>query len=145
MLVISVVTLNIIYFFSFIFDHGRLLIDLAAYSFLYSLGGIFAFKLMNTFRQHIYPLVSNTRKCLTVCINVMWYGHRLANMQWVGIFLVFSGIMVEVVSNYSLVDKIMPNRNVLNYQGNQYDKIMPKDEDFNTGYGVQNFDGVEGI
>ena len=78
---------------------------------LQALGGLFAFKLVNTFRQHIYPLVSNTRKCMTICINVAWYGHHLHAMQWVGIFLVFAGIMVELVSNYNLLDKIVPNKN----------------------------------
>ncbi len=71
-----------------------MLLDLVLFGVLNALGGIFAYRLVNTFRQHIYPLVSNTRKCLTICINVAWYGHHLAKMQWLGILIVFSGILI---------------------------------------------------
>jgi len=54
---------------------------------------MFSFKLINIFRQHVYPLVSNTRKCITVCVNIVWYGHHLGVMQWVGVVVVFGGIL----------------------------------------------------
>jgi drug/metabolite transporter (DMT)-like permease len=113
-LIVSIVTLNIKYFLSFAMSHDRLLVDITAFSLLTALGGMFGYKLVNTFRQHIYPLVSNTRKCLTVCINVMWFGHHLVKMQWFGIVMVFSGIMVEIVNNYNLASKILPNENIRN-------------------------------
>lgn len=88
------------------------------------MGGIFSYRLVNTFRQHIYPLVSNTRKCMTVCVNVVWFGHRLAGMQWVGIMLVFGGILFEVISNYNLANRILPDMNVRNREGKHYNKLV---------------------
>ena len=72
---------------------------------------------MGIFRQHILPLVIITRKCFTVLINVLWYGHHLKILQWVGISLVFGGIMVEIVNNYNLASKILPNENIRNREG----------------------------
>lgn len=142
----SIVTWNIKYFFDFALNHERMLIDLAAYCFLYAMGGIFGYKLVNTFRQHIYPLVSNTRKCLTVCINVAWYGHHLAKMQWAGICLVFSGIMIEIINNYNLASKILPNDNIRSREGQHYNKLSPpQEEDLNTRYEDHLSEGVEGI
>jgi drug/metabolite transporter (DMT)-like permease len=114
------------YFVVFIFSHDRLLFDLTAFGLLNALTTLFAYKLVSIFRQHVYPLVTNTRKCLTVCINVLWFGHHLAPMQWFGIFLVFGGIMVEIINNYSLANKILPNLNIRNREGQNYNKIIAK-------------------
>ena len=122
-----------------------MLVDLGAFSLLNAMGGMFGYKLVNTFRQHIYPLVSNTRKCMTVCINVVWYGHHLMKMQWLGILIVFSGIMVEIINNYNLASKILPNKNVCNKQGNHYNKIVLKEEEYNVKYEDNIGEGVEGI
>ena len=110
------------------------MVDLLAYGCLHACGGIFCYKLMSIFRQHILPLVVNTRKCLTVVLNVFWFGHTLKWMQWVGIALVFGGIMVEIVTNYNLANRILPNKNIRNRAGANYNKIIPKDEDFKVGY-----------
>ena len=109
--------MNMKYFLQFAFNHSSLLVDLLAFALLSAISGVFSFKLVNTFRQHIYPMVSNTRRCLTICINVVWYGHHLNKMQWFGIIMVFGGIMVEIVNNYKLADKILPNNNIKNVGG----------------------------
>lgn len=36
-----------------------------------------------------------TRKMLTMILSVVWYGHSLTEMQWLGVGLVFGGIGVE--------------------------------------------------
>lgn len=71
---------------------------------------MFVYKLIATFRQHVYPLVSTVRKCLSICLNVFWFGRTLLPLQWVGVAMVFGGIMIEVVCNYELVSK-WENRN----------------------------------
>jgi drug/metabolite transporter (DMT)-like permease len=126
-LIVSILTWNIKYFIDFALEHDRLLVDLTSLSLLTALGALFAFKLVNTFRQHIYPLVSNTRKCVTVCINVLWFGHHLAKMQWLGIAIVFGGIMMEIINNYNLASKILPNNDVRSREGEKYNKIIPKE------------------
>ena len=115
-------------------NHNGLMFDIAMWGSLHALGGIFCYKLMSIFRQHILPLVINTRKCITVVVNVLWYGHHLKILQWFGIALVFGGIMVEIVNNYNLANKILPNKNIRNREGQNYNKIIPKDEDINVGY-----------
>jgi UDP-galactose transporter B1 len=32
---------------------------------------------------------------LTMILSVVWFGHRLSGMQWLGVALVFGGIGVE--------------------------------------------------
>lgn len=32
---------------------------------------------------------------LTMMLSVVWYGHRLTEMQWLGVSMVFGGIGVE--------------------------------------------------
>lgn len=39
--------------------------------------------------------VTVTRKMLTMILSVVWYGHHLTEMQWLGVGLVFGGIGVE--------------------------------------------------
>lgn len=122
-LCLSVSTWKISYFISFILHHDQLLIDLTCYALLSSIGSLFVYKLIAMFRQHIYPLVSGTRKCLTVCVNVSWYGHHLMGMQWLGIFIVFAGVMIEIISNYNLASKILPNDSIRNREGKNYSKV----------------------
>ncbi len=113
-LIISICTWKIGYFVTFVLEHDRLLLDLTLYSFLNCLGTLFMYKLISIFRQHIYPLVAELRRCLNVCVNVLWYGHHLAPMQWFGIAIVFTGIMIEIINNYNLASRILPNHNVRN-------------------------------
>ena len=39
--------------------------------------------------------VTVTRKMLTMIISVLWFGHSLSGMQWLGVGLVFGGIGME--------------------------------------------------
>lgn len=41
--------------------------------------------------------VTVTRKMLTMMLSVVWFGHRLSGMQWLGVGLVFGGIGAEGV------------------------------------------------
>ena len=78
---------------------------------------------------------------MTVCINVVWFGHHLAKMQWLGVFVVFTGIMMEIISNYNLAEKILPNHNVRSREGEHYNKIVPKEEEV-AGYEGKFCEGV---
>jgi solute carrier family 35 (UDP-galactose transporter), member B1 len=39
--------------------------------------------------------VTVTRKMLTMILSVVWFGHSLSGMQWLGVGLVFGGIGIE--------------------------------------------------
>jgi hypothetical protein len=64
---------------------------------------------------------------MTVCINVLWFGHHLTKMQWLGIVIVFGGIMMEIINNYNLASKILPSNDVRSKEGEKYNKIIPKE------------------
>jgi UDP-galactose transporter B1 len=111
--ILSLITFQIKYFIEFTINHDRFFFDLTLYGAICSIGSIFVYKLIAICRQHVYPLVSTVRKCLTVCVNVLWFGRHLAFMQWIGIVMLFGGILIEIISNYKLMDKIIPNENTM--------------------------------
>jgi hypothetical protein len=47
-------------------------------------------------------------------------------LQWLGIFIVFAGVMIEIISNYNLASKILPNENIRNREGKNYNKVKVK-------------------
>jgi UDP-galactose transporter B1 len=50
---------------------------------------------LSIFGSLLLVTVTVTRKMLTMILSVVWFGHRLTGMQWLGVALVFSGIGVE--------------------------------------------------
>lgn len=50
---------------------------------------------LSTFGSLLLVTVTVTRKMLTMILSVVWFGHRLSGMQWVGVGLVFFGVGVE--------------------------------------------------
>jgi hypothetical protein len=146
-LIASLNTWKLGYFIDFVVHHDQLLVDLTVFGIINALGVLFAYKLIAIFRQHVYPLVAEFRRCLNICVNLAWYGHHLAAMQWVGIVIVFAGIMVEIVNNYNLASRLIPNDNIRNREGKNYNKIVLKEE----GWSARKYDiatigeEVEGI
>lgn len=50
---------------------------------------------LSTFGSLLLVTVTVTRKMLTMIISVLWFGHTLSAMQWLGVGLVFGGIGIE--------------------------------------------------
>jgi len=50
---------------------------------------------LSTFGSLFLVTVTVTRKMLTMILSVVWFGHKLTPMQWVGVALVFGGVGVE--------------------------------------------------
>lgn len=50
---------------------------------------------LSIFGSLLLVTVTVTRKMLTMIISVLWFGHKLTGMQWLGVGLVFGGIGVE--------------------------------------------------
>ncbi len=105
-------TFQLKYFILFAINHDQLIFDLVIYGTINSIGSMFTYKLISIFRQHVYPLVSIVRKCITVCINALWFGHQIVLIQWLGILMVFSGVLIEIMSNYQILDRITANENI---------------------------------
>lgn len=54
---------------------------------------------LSIFGSLLLVTVTVTRKMLTMIISVVWFGHRLTGMQWLGVALVFGGIGIEAELN----------------------------------------------
>lgn len=50
---------------------------------------------LSTFSSVLLVTVTVTRKMFTMMLSVVAFGHRLTQMQWLGVGLVFGGIGVE--------------------------------------------------
>ncbi|CAD6584702.1 MAG: UDP-galactose transporter [Alectoria sarmentosa] len=62
-----------------------------------AIGQIFIYYTLSHFSSLLLVTVTVTRKMLTMMLSVLWFGHRLSGMQWVGVGLVFGGVGAEGV------------------------------------------------
>ncbi|KFH48150.1 UDP-galactose transporter-like protein [Hapsidospora chrysogenum ATCC 11550] len=60
-----------------------------------AVGQVFIFYTLSTFSSVLLVTVTVTRKMFTMILSVVAFGHRLSQMQWLGVGLVFGGIGVE--------------------------------------------------
>jgi UDP-galactose transporter B1 len=82
---------------SFIQRHPSVGYDVLAFSICGAVGQVFIFHTLATFSSLLLVTVNVTRKMLTMVLSVMWFGHTITGMQWVGVGLVFGGIGGEAV------------------------------------------------
>ncbi|KAG9513957.1 UAA transporter, partial [Aureobasidium melanogenum] len=83
------------YALDFIRRHPSVGWDIFAFAACGALGQMFIFYTLSTFGSLLLVTVTVTRKMLTMILSVVWFGHRLSPMQWVGVGLVFGGVFVE--------------------------------------------------
>ena len=76
--------------------HPTVLIDIFALGALQVMGQVAIYYVVANFKQHMFPLISTTRKVLTVLLSIVIYKHSINLTQWVAIFLVFGGLSYEV-------------------------------------------------
>ncbi|GAB7339708.1 hypothetical protein MBLNU457_6278t2 [Dothideomycetes sp. NU457] len=69
--------------------------DIIAFAACGALGQVFIFLTLSTFGSLFLVTVTVTRKMLTMILSVVWFGHKLTPMQWVGVALVFGGVGIE--------------------------------------------------
>ena len=59
-------------------------------------GQISVYYIVSNFKQHIFPLISTTRKILTVILSIFIFNHTVNNTQWLAILIVFGGMFYEL-------------------------------------------------
>ncbi|MCJ1359352.1 MAG: UDP-galactose transporter [Icmadophila ericetorum] len=69
--------------------------DLLGFAACGAIGQIFIYYTLSHFSSLLLVTVTVTRKMLTMILSVVWFGHRLSGMQWVGVGLVFGGVGAE--------------------------------------------------
>lgn len=80
---------------SFISRNPSVLPALLGFSACGAIGQIFIYYTLSHFSSLLLVTVTVTRKMLTMMLSVVWFGHRLSGMQWVGVGLVFGGVGAE--------------------------------------------------
>lgn len=89
-------------FESFVETNGlAALYDVVGFGILGALGQIFIFITLEKFSSIVLVTATVTRKMLSMCLSVLLFGHLLKLAQWVGLSLVFAGILSETASKLS--------------------------------------------
>jgi hypothetical protein len=63
---------------------------------LQTCGQVAIYYVVGNFKQHVYPLVSTTRKVFTVVLSVLMFGHMLNAYQWVAVALLAVAMGAEL-------------------------------------------------
>ncbi|KAL9579389.1 MAG: hypothetical protein Q9212_005136 [Teloschistes hypoglaucus] len=80
---------------TFIRTHPSVGKDILLFAVCGAVGQIFIYYTLAKFSSLLLVTVTVTRKMLTMMLSVLWFGHRLSGMQWVGVGLVFGGVGAE--------------------------------------------------
>ncbi|KAM7202108.1 UAA transporter family domain containing protein [Naviculisporaceae sp. PSN 640] len=80
---------------AFLGRHPMVWRDVLGFAFCGCIGQVFIFHTLSTFSSVLLVTVTVTRKMFTMILSVVAFGHRLSNMQWLGVGLVFGGIGIE--------------------------------------------------
>ena len=76
----------------FIARHPSIFKDTLSFAACGAIGQLFIYYTLSKFSSLLLVTVTVTRKMLTMMLSVLWFGHQLSPMQWVGVGLVFGGI-----------------------------------------------------
>ncbi|KIW06406.1 uncharacterized protein PV09_02859 [Verruconis gallopava] len=77
---------------SFIKAHPQVGYDVVGFALCGALGQVAIYYTLGKFGSLVLTTVTVTRKMLTMLLSVVWFGHRITRMQWLGVGLVFGGI-----------------------------------------------------
>ncbi|MCJ1313210.1 UDP-galactose transporter [Agyrium rufum] len=80
---------------TFLTRHSAAWKDVLGFAACGAVGQIFIYYTLSKFSSLLLVTVTVTRKMLTMMLSVLWFGHRLSGMQWVGVGLVFGGVGAE--------------------------------------------------
>lgn len=78
-------------------SHPYVIVDIILIGLLQVLGQVSIYFIVLNFKQHIFPLVSTTRKVFTVLLSIFIFNHKMNGYQWMALILVFGGMGYELV------------------------------------------------
>jgi hypothetical protein len=136
-LLLSLVSLQLPYTVNFILHHDELFLHIIMLGLANAISAIFIYKIITTFRQHVYPLVSTVRKCITVGVSILYFGHHIELVQMIGIVLVFGGVMLEISMNYKMLQKWGVNLPFQSEQGKMERYVKSKGIKEENGVGMR--------
>jgi len=80
----------------FITFHPSCLIPLLTVCTLQVTGQLSIYFIISNFKQHVFPLISTTRKIFTIACSIIVFNHKLSGYQWVALGVIGVGMAVEV-------------------------------------------------
>ena len=92
-LICLVFKMQVKYLCMFCIEHPNYTQDVFIFSLINGIGQLFIYELIKKFKQHIPAFVIAIRKCVTVVINIVWYGHEVNPTQLIGLVFVFAAVM----------------------------------------------------
>ena len=72
------------------------MLDIFLLGILQVLGQVSIYYVIANFKQHIFPLISTTRKVFTVLLSIFIFHHSVNWIQWASIAMVFGGLGLEL-------------------------------------------------
>lgn len=78
-----------------------MIVDILLVSVLQVVGQISIYYVVANFKQHMWPLISTTRKVMTILLSIYIYNHKVVPLQWLAIVLIFGGLIYEVLDEIS--------------------------------------------
>ncbi|KAJ0398330.1 hypothetical protein P43SY_000775 [Pythium insidiosum] len=86
--------------FQFCIDNPAILNSVFYFSICSALGQNFIYFTIQQFSALTCTTITTTRKFFTILFSVLWYGHTLSAMSWIGVAIVFTGLGWELSSKY---------------------------------------------
>lgn len=83
-------------------SHPFVVIDIVLIGSLQVLGQVSIYFIVLNFKQHMFPLVSTTRKVFTVLLSIFIFNHKMNTYQWMALVLVFGGMGYELIDELYL-------------------------------------------
>lgn len=77
---------------TFVVEHPQCLKELIIVGLLQVTGQISIYYIVSNFKQHIFPLISATRKIITIVASIFIFNHTLAPLQWLAVAIVCAGM-----------------------------------------------------
>jgi len=96
LLIAAVATGDIIQGPLFVLRHPQALIDLAIFGTTSALGQSFIFYTIANFGALPCATITTTRKLFTIFVSVLWFGHNINPLQWVGVMVVFGALAWDI-------------------------------------------------
>jgi UDP-galactose transporter B1 len=77
-------------------DYPIVLIDIVGMGILQVFGQVSIYYVIVHFKQHMFPLISTTRKMITILVSIFMFDHSINEWQWFAIAVVFLGMFYEL-------------------------------------------------
>lgn len=105
-------------------NYPSVLPELLLASALQVVGQISIYYVVGNFKQHVFPMISTTRKIITVIASIFYFGHYINNLQWLAIAIVFLGMFYELYEELAH----QKHKDAIKEEGKKVDSESSEDE-----------------